>query len=148
MRPCAAGRDERAVFEVSDEAFRDHWGHLPASFEEWEKRKKRPGFDPDLWFLAVSGAEAVGAAVCEDRPEVGWVDELAARRAWRRRGLGLALLRHALREFYRRGKRKVALAVDSDSLTGAPSLYQRAGLRADRLYTVYRKELRHVEQAG
>ena len=59
VRPCAAGRDERAVFRVSDEAFRDHWGHLPASFEEWEKRKKRLGFDPGLWFLAVSGAEAV-----------------------------------------------------------------------------------------
>ena len=141
-RPCVAGRDERVVFEVSDEAFRDHWGHVPASFEEWERRKKHLGFDPGLWFLAESAGEAAGAAVCEERPEMGWVDELAVRRAWRRRGLGLALLRHALREFYRRGKRKVALGVDSESLTGATRLYERAGMRADRIHTVYRKELR------
>ena len=73
------------------------------------------------------------------------MDELAVRRPWRRRGLGLAPLRHALREFHRRSKPKVGLAVDSDSLAGAPRLYRRAGMHADRLYTVYRKELRHVE---
>ena len=133
---------------MSDEAFRDHWGHVPASFEEWERRKKHLGSDPGLWFLAESAGEAAGAAVCEDRPEMGWVTELAVRRAWRRRGLGLALLRHALREFYRRGKRKVALGVDAESLTGATCLYERAGMRVDRLYTVYRKELRPAGQAG
>lgn len=142
VRACVPGRDERAVFEVSDEAFRDHWGYLPGAFEEWEKRKKHVGFDPGLWFLAVSGGEPVGAAVCEDRSGMGLVDELAVRRAWRRRGLGLALLRHALGEFYRRGKRRVALGVDSESLTGATRLYERAGMGADRLYAVYRKELR------
>lgn len=141
VRRCVPGRDERAIFEVSDEAFRDHWGYLPGTFEDWERRKKHLGFDPGLWFLAVEGEEAVGAAVCEDRAEMGWVDELAVRRPWRRGGLGLALLRHALREFHSRDKRKVALGVDSRSLTGATRLYERAGMSADRLYSVYRKEL-------
>jgi mycothiol synthase len=142
VRACVPGRDERTFFEVSDEAFRDHWGYVPGAFEEWEKRKKHLGFDPGLWFLAESGGETVGVAVCEDRAGMGWVDELAVRGPWRRRGLGLALLRHALGEFYRRGKLRVALGVDSESLTGATRLYERAGMLADRLYTVYRKELR------
>ena len=104
------------------------------------------GFDPGLWLLAVDGGEVAGAAVCEERPEAGWVGELAVRRPWRRRGLGLALLRRAFVEFYRRGRRKVALAVDSQSLTGATRLYERAGMRVERLYSVYRKELRPGER--
>jgi mycothiol synthase len=73
------------------------------------------------------------------------VSELAVRCPWRRQGLGLALLRRAFAEFYSRGRRKVALAVDSQSLTGATRLYERAGMRDERLYSVYRKELRSGE---
>jgi mycothiol synthase len=145
IRSCVPCEDERAIFEALDEALRDHWGYTPATFERWERRKKRMGFDPGLWLLAVDGGEVAGAAVCEDRPESGWVSELAVRRPWRRRGLGLAMLRRAFAEFYRRGRRKVALAVDSQSLTGATRLYERAGMRVERLYSVYRKELRPGE---
>jgi hypothetical protein len=48
------------------------------------------------------------------------------------------MLRRAFAEFYLRGRRKVALAVDSQSLTGATRLYERAGMRVERLYSVYR----------
>ena len=145
IRSCVSNEDERAIFETLDEALRDHWEYTPTTFERWERRKKRMGFEPELWLLALDGGEVAGAAVCEDRPESGWVSELAVRRPWRRRGLGLAMLRRAFAEFYRRGRRKVALAVDSQSLTGATRLYERAGMRVERLYSVYRKELRPGE---
>lgn len=141
IRTCVPGEDERAVFEALDEALRDHWEHPTTTFEEWERRKKRFGFDPGLWLLAVDGDEVAGAAVCEDRSGTGWVNELAVRRRWRRRGLGGTLLRRAFVEFYRRGTRRVALAVDTQSLTGATQLYERAGMWVERLYSVYRKEL-------
>lgn len=141
VRACRNGDDERTVFAVTDEAFEDHWGHSTTTFEDWEGRKKRASFDPDLWFLVLVGGEAVCAAVCEERTGEGWVEELAVRRRWRRRGLGLALLRHVFGEFCRRGTRKVALGVDSQNLTGATRLYERAGMREDRLYSMYRKEL-------
>jgi mycothiol synthase len=146
IRTCVPGQEERAVFEALDEALRDHWEYLPTTFEEWGRRKKRFGFDPGLWLLAVDGDEVAGAAVCEDRSGTGWVSELAVRRPWRRRGLGLALLLRAFGEFHHRGIRKVALAVDSQSFTGATRLYERAGMRVERLYSVYRKELRPGEQ--
>jgi mycothiol synthase len=145
IRSCVSGEDERAIFEALDEALRDHWEYTPTTFERWERRKKRMGFEPELWLLALDGGEVAGAAVCEDRPESGWVSELAVRRPWRRRGLGLAMLRRAFAEFYLRGRRRVALAVDSQSLTGATRLYERAGMRVERLYSVYRKELRPGE---
>ena len=75
----------------------------------------------------------------------GNVGTLAVRRAWRRRGLGLALLRHAFSEFVRRGVREVGLSVDAESSTGGPRLYSRAGMHITRSYMLYRKELRPGE---
>lgn len=72
----------------------------------------------------------------------GVVASLAVRPAWRRRGLGLALLRNALGEFHRRGCASVELLVDGDSLTGALRLYERAGMRAFRTQLIYEKGLR------
>ena len=148
IRACVPGRDERAVFEALDEALHDHWGYTPTTFEDWERRKKRFGFDPGLWMLAVDGDEVAGAAVCQNRSGAGYVSELAVRRPWRRRGLGLALLRRAFAEFYRRGVREVALAVDSQNLTGATRLYERAGMRVERLYSLPFTERNCVHQPG
>jgi mycothiol synthase len=64
------------------------------------------------------------------------------RRPWRRAGLGLALLRHSFGEFYRRGTYKVVLGVDSQNLTGATRLYERAGMYIELQYDAYEKELR------
>ena len=74
--------------------------------------------------------------------DIGWVDTLAVLRPWRRKGLGMALLLHSFGEFYRRGRRKVGLGVDSQNLTGAARLYERAGMHVARQYISYQKELR------
>ena len=70
------------------------------------------------------------------------MDVVGVRRPWRRRGLGLALLRHAFGEYRRRGVRRIELSVDAGSVTGAPRLYGRAGMRQKTVYVVYQKELR------
>ena len=74
-------------------------------------------------------------------PGVGWIPSLGVRRPWRRRGIGLALLRHAFEEFGRRGKRAVGLGVDAESVTGAVELYERAGMHVWRRSTTYGKKL-------
>ena len=73
---------------------------------------------------------------------IGWVSSLGVRRPCRKRGLGLALLRHAFSEFYRRGKRKVGLGVDAQNLTGALRLYENAGMHVHQTFDQYEKELR------
>jgi ribosomal protein S18 acetylase RimI-like enzyme len=70
------------------------------------------------------------------------VRSLGVRRPWRKRGIGLALLRHSFNEFYRRGKRKVGLGVDAQNLTGALRLYENAGMHVDQAFDFYEKELR------
>lgn len=54
----------------------------------------------------------------------------------------MALLQRTFREFYLRGIYKVALDVDSQNLTGATRLYQRAGMHITRRYNTYEKEIR------
>ncbi|GCE11843.1 GNAT family N-acetyltransferase [Tengunoibacter tsumagoiensis] len=134
---------ERIVFDVAEEAFQDHWGHLPQSFEQWQHwLTKNPTFDPTLWYLPTSGEEIAGLALCSLDEGNGWVNELAIRRPWRRHGLALALLHHAFGEFYRRGIKDVYLYVDAESLTGATRLYEKAGMHVFRVTNRYIKELR------
>ena len=145
VRAFVPGRDERAVFDAVEEAFSDHWGHTPRAFEEWIRRTRREDFDPSLWFLAMDGETIGGVALCRRRPDCGWLGWLAVRRPWRKRGLGLALLRHSFGAFYARGERTIALGVDAQSLTGATRLYEGAGMRVTMLAAIYEKELRAGE---
>ncbi|HEU5226389.1 MAG TPA: GNAT family N-acetyltransferase [Ktedonobacteraceae bacterium] len=134
----------RAVYEADEEAFKDHWGHMPLAFEEWQRwTVQREGFDPTMWFLAMDGDEIAGFSLCKDEKESGgWVHVLGVRRSWRRKGIGLALLHHSFGEFYKRGIHNVYLGVDAQSLTGATRLYERAGMHVIRQYNAYEKELR------
>lgn len=144
LRPFVPERDARAVFEAVEEAFEDHWGHLPSNFEDWYQRHiaHQEGFDPSLWFIAVDGDRIAGVSLCSYYLDAGSVDTLGVRRPWRRLGLGLTLLRHSFGEYYRRGTHKVVLGVDSQSLTGATRLYERAGMYIELSYDAYEKELR------
>src|SRR5262249_9290244 len=99
LRTFAQGQDERAVFDLIEEAFQDHWGHVPRRFEEWLQRMERSDFDPALWFIAEQGAQIAGVSLCWQRRDTGWVGTLAVRRPWRARGLGTALLHHSFHAF-------------------------------------------------
>lgn len=134
--------DDRATFEAVEDAFRDLWGRTPGTLEQFVERTTAPGFDPELWRLAVDGDEIAGVALARVVGGEGWVDSLGVRRPWRRRGLGLALLRDAFRLLHDRGVRRVGLSVDAESETGAPNLYLRAGMAVKRSYLLYRKEIR------
>jgi mycothiol synthase len=144
-------KDAEAVYRADDEAFQDHFGYIEQPFEEGFERfmhhmTRGEAYDPTLWFLAMDGDQVAGVCLCrrwshEDR-ETGYVSSLGVRRPWRRLGIGLALLRHAFGEFYRRGKRKVALGVDAENLTGALGLYEKAGMHVQRQFDLYEKELR------
>ena len=139
------GRDERRLFEAVEDAFRDVWGRPRGTFERFVRMTEGENFDPSLWLLAMDGGEIAGMILCKAVAGEGWVDVVGVRRPWRRRGLGLALLRRAFGEYRRRGVRRVELSVDAGSVTGAPRLYGRAGMRLKTAYVVYQKELRSGE---
>ena len=135
--------DARAWHAAAAEAFADEWGFVSQPFDEWwAMRSGDPAFDPSLWFLVRDGDEIAALARCEaGRHGGGYVGMLAVRKPWRRRGLGLALLLHAFREFFARGMSRVSLGVDSENPTGATRLYERAGMRVERESVTYEKAL-------
>jgi ribosomal protein S18 acetylase RimI-like enzyme len=114
-----------------------HFKHMMTGYE---------GFDPSLFFLAMDGDEIAGISLCPPSAigdgTMGWVGTLGVRRPWRKRGLGLALLRHSFGEFYRRGMHKVGLGVDAENLTGALRLYENAGMHIESAFDLFEKELR------
>ena len=136
--------EERAVWQADSEAFEDHWDSFVVPFEEWKEYFFGSSeFDPTLWFIAEAGDEIAGIALCwnERRPSTGHVNAVGVRRPWRRRGIATALLLHSFHEFRRRGRTRVDLNVDADSLTGAVALYERVGMRVVHRDDTYRKEI-------
>lgn len=148
IRAFKPGQDERPTFKTVEESFQDHWGHTPGSYQGFLQATETDSFDPDLWFLAFDGDEVAGICLNKIIDGSGWVETLGVRRPWRGRGLGLALLQHSIGELYRREAPAVGLSVDAESLTGAPRIFERAGMRVKRSYVSHRKIVRSAETPG
>jgi mycothiol synthase len=136
--------EARAFYDATNEAFAGVGDFHPPPFDEWQRRQfEAPEFDPSLWFVARDRDEVAGIARCwPERWACGWIDVLAVRPRWRRRGLGRALLHQTFRAFYGRGRLCVGLQVDSENRTGAAQLYERAGMRVAAEDVAFAKELR------
>ena len=134
---------ERAVFDASEEAFRDHWDNVPHDYDEWRAwMLDREDSDPSVWVIAWDGEEIAGGALNAVEDGEAWVGVLFVRRPWRRRGLGEALLQASFREFWKRGVKRAMLGVDAENPTGATRLYERAGMHVLREERMYRKDVR------
>jgi mycothiol synthase len=145
LRPFDPGRDGRQVQATIDEAFAEEWGYEPREHGEWAGLAFGVDrFDPELCPVVWEGDEVVAASLNYPKRngDWGWIGTLAVRPAWRRRGLGLALLHESFRRFALRGEITAALGVDSENPTGATRLYERAGMRVLWHADVWRKELR------
>lgn len=143
----SAFRPEADVADVHacvHEAFANEWSFRAETLAAWSARKlEDPRFDPSLWVVARAGEEVCGVALCTaGQFDMGFVNSLAVRPPWRRRGLGLALLRQAFAWFWERGEQRVGLGVDTENPTDAVRLYERAGMRAVWQADVYQKLLR------
>lgn len=130
--------DANAVIAAMNEAFSEDpfWQRVdPESFHTVYAGSRHARVE--LWRVAWDGDEVAGCVLPDPSRgsdgSLGWVRILAVRAPWRRRGLGEALLRTALRGHYDRGLRRAGLGVDAENPTGAVALYERVGMR-----TVYR----------
>ncbi len=151
LKPFDPTRDLEAVYRADVDSFKDHHGFVPESFEVGFPNFhhhfiETDNYDPSLWFIAYDGDEIAGINICRpyshEDENMSWVSSLGVRRAWRKRGLGLALLQHAFGEFYKRDRKLVGLGVDATSLTGALRLYEKAGMSVYSQFDKYEKEIR------
>jgi mycothiol synthase len=147
VRTLRRGQDEQAAWRVHQAAFADVGTHLPVPLADWveERIDRDPLFDERLFLLAGHDDEVIGIALCRPRTlgsrEDGWIRDLAVLPAWRRRGVGMALLRAALHAFRERGLTGAALEVDDVTLDGAVALYRRAGMRITHQTDLLRRTL-------
>ena len=144
LRTYDPDRNAETVRAALNEAFAEDpfWNEVSASnFREFYVKSR--GFDPALWLLAWAGEELTGLVLAYSErvgdPGLGWVGTLAVRSRWRRRGLGEALLRAAFAALHERGFRRAGLGVDTQNVTGALRLYERAGMRPVRRYDNWEK---------
>jgi ribosomal protein S18 acetylase RimI-like enzyme len=142
----------RLIWEADNEAFRDHWGHVPAQEEYYQEWLDSPViFTPELWQIAwdVETNEVAGQVrtfIDELRNEKyvrqrGYSEFISVRRPYRKRGLARALIAESLRVLKARGMTESALTVDTENLSGATRLYEECGFRTVSRTTAYRKPL-------
>jgi mycothiol synthase len=135
--------DAEAFHAALGEGFADEWGFVQMDYDRWyELRVQAPDFDPSLWFVVRDGEEIAAVMRCDpDRSGAGFIGAVTVLQAWRKRGIGLALLHHAFGEFYRRGQPRIALGVDAQNPTGATRLYERAGMHVAYEAVTYGKDM-------
>ncbi len=135
---------DEAVRLAHNEAFADHWGSEPRTPEDWTHG---PHFVPEWSFVALAGDEVVGYTLSgryEDDFAVvgysfGYSELLGVRRAWRGRGVAVALLAGAMAAFKADGMAYAVLGVDTANPSGAHGLYERLGyqvVHGEVLYSV------------
>jgi ribosomal protein S18 acetylase RimI-like enzyme len=127
-----------AVHAAFNEAFRDHWSFDPVSDEDWQQFFiERTSFRPDLTYVVMADHEVAGFSINGVGTEEnarrgrrdGWVEELAVRRPWRKRGVATALLCAAMHAFKAEGLQHALLGVDTENLSGALRVYERVGFK-------------------
>jgi mycothiol synthase len=137
--------EEHVLYETLEEAFADHWGHQDRTFEQWIAQNG-PLAERLCYVVRTEDGTPAAAQICdEERFGTAWVSIIGVRAAWRKRGLGEALLRQAFHDLYARGRARITLGVDAENTTGATRLYERVGMHVTLQDDAYEKllEQRH-----
>ena len=129
--------DLRAVHDVLEGAFTDHFNSAEETFDEFIHRlREDPGHRWDHWWLAEitdgDAPEPAGALVgtvseSATGPDGSYVSYLGVLESARGRGVATGLLRTIIADAASRDRDRVGLEVDADSPTGADGLYTSMG---------------------
>ncbi|MFK4292714.1 mycothiol synthase [Bacillus sp. RC240] len=142
VRHYISGVDDEGLHRAFNEAFADHWNSQPSTLEEFLQRTERDGFHPTLWSLAMFEGDVIGFIFSKKGTDnKAEITHLGVRRSKRKEGLGLALLQYAFGQFYEEGISKVHLNVDSENITGAPRVYEAAGMEVQSKFVRFDKEV-------
>ena len=142
LRAYRSPEDHRLGWEILQETFAGHYSIDPQPFDAYHHDVlEHERWDPSLVAFAEADGEAVGIVVGEIIEEVGWIDDVGVRAAFRGRGVGRALLDHGFALLAARGVERIQLNVDSQNATGATRLYERAGMTIRRSFDCYEKRL-------
>jgi ribosomal protein S18 acetylase RimI-like enzyme len=136
------GIDDRAVYEADLEAFAEHHLFQARSYEEWRIfHADSPDADLTLWWLAWDGDELAGFVIPYEYDLGAVIGDLAVRKPWRARGIGVTLILAAFATLRERGQTVARLYVDAQNVTDAVRVYEAAGMHVDRRFDVMERPL-------
>lgn len=153
IRPVEASH-YRKIFDAKNEAFRDHWGHIEKTEEDYRRMVKQiedelPGNQPHLWMVAWEGDKVAGMVLNgifheENKAlgvKYGWTEPICVRRPWRKRGLARALIRESMEMLIEKGLAHAALGVDVENSNGALNLYTSCGFKTVKKWITVQKKM-------
>ena len=140
----------RPIWEAIDEAFRDHWGYVEDTEEDYQRFLGSPTRKTHLWKVVWDRDQVAGMVLNnnfehEDQAfnrKRGWTDPICVRRPWRRRGLAKALIAESIQMFRDMNFDDTALGVDTNNPNGALKLYESMGCQLDKTWMSYRKAVK------
>lgn len=149
LAPWTPARDD-LMRETFNAAFADRPGARVASAATWSRYLTGGGFNPTLSFLALANDTGVGmirSLSYSTRPAEAEIGHVAVVAAWRRRGIGRALLLRALHAMQAAGMVSATLSVSLDNAP-AQATYEALGFATYGGYTSYSKTLRDANHAA
>ncbi len=145
LRSYARGQDDGSALEALNQSFGDVMDYQPATLEELRRWLASSSFRAEFSPVALDEEVVVGLCLCTvnegsirllGRRDV-YVDSLAVRPGYRRRGIGSALLLASLQAMKEAGMESATLDTDTDNPTQAISLYERIGFREAWRWVAY-----------
>jgi len=125
--------DLRTYHEVHQDSFSQHFGFMPRRFDEWCELVVRDKDETKMqaWLISVNGYPAGFVDINDEQlhNDAGYVSGLGVRQAFQGKGLGEALLRHAIQVNSELGRSKLCLSVDAGNESGALRLYEKVGMK-------------------
>ena len=143
-------QDATAWVEMFNQSFIDDWNHHDLTVDRFKYNLAKPDYRNDLNLIAVAG-DGSFVAFCyghisqkeNDRTgrNEGWIAYLGTRRAFRKIGLGRAMLLAGLHRLKAAGVATAILGVDAENSSGALRLYESAGFHNIRNSMSYVKDV-------
>jgi mycothiol synthase len=146
IRPVRAGDEAelRRFHAIIEDAFRDS-DHRATDYETWRERVNTEStLSLDEWFVGEVDGAVVGALQSSDagaEDGEGWVKYLGVLRAYRKRGVGEALLRRAFATYAAKGRSQAGLGVDLANPTEAARLYRAVGMSPMYQANIYERTI-------
>jgi mycothiol synthase len=132
--------DEVELLTMFEDAFSEFDDRLPSTVVTWRAMTtEREGFRNEDMIVAVDGDRVVGGAFLIESDGSIWVDKFAVHRDYRHRGIARAMLYSAFARSHELGSAYTEL--NTHSLTGALSFYERIGMYRRASYTNWALDL-------
>jgi len=135
---------------LDNESFREHFNFRPDTVEETRHHMlSNPYFkEQEIFFAALDGESIgyIGVGIdekysLEKKVKAGEILTIGVLKHHRRTGIGARLMLHGLETLKAKGMTKAILGVDDSNPTKAIKLYERAGFRVKKKFSIFEREL-------